>query len=68
MAEMEPKSGVWRLTGLAKLAELYEGNSRFEEAIKIYGDIIKNAGKEEWTSAAKLRTESIKAQLKTQSK
>ena len=68
LGEMEPKSGAWRLTGLAKLAELYEGKSNYDEAIKIYNDIMKNAGKDEWINAAKLRIDSIKAQLKEQGK
>ena len=68
LGEMEPKAGAWRLTGLAKLAEIYESKSNFDEAIKIYNDIMKNAGKDEWINAAKLRIESIKAQLKEQKK
>ncbi|OGF45531.1 MAG: hypothetical protein A2452_10195 [Candidatus Firestonebacteria bacterium RIFOXYC2_FULL_39_67] len=68
LGEMEPKSGAWRLTGLAKLAEIYEEKKKIDEAINIYNDIIKNAGKDEWINAAKLRIESIKAQLKEQGK
>lgn len=68
LGEMEPKANAWRLTGLAKLAELYEAKSKFDEAIKVYNDIIQNAGKEEWTGAAKLRVESIKSQLKEKNK
>lgn len=68
LKEMQPFSNAWRLTGLAKLAEIYEGKGNYDEAIKIYGDIMKNAGKDEWINAAKLRVDSIKAQLKEQGK
>ena len=63
LLEMQPKANASRLTGLAKLAEFCEAGGKFEEAIKVYSDIIQNAGKDEWSNAAKLRVESIKLQI-----
>ncbi|MFH1825635.1 MAG: tetratricopeptide repeat protein [Candidatus Firestonebacteria bacterium] len=60
LINLQPLNNAWRLTGLAKLAEMYENKNKLDEAVKTYNDIIANSGKEEWTNAAKMRIEAIK--------
>ena len=43
LALQKPLNSAWRLQGLVKLGEIYEGEKNYPEAARIYDDIAKNA-------------------------
>jgi len=43
----------YRLTGLMRLAEIYEAEGEPEKGLVIYGDIVRNSKNPEWVAVAK---------------
>ncbi|MBI2069946.1 MAG: tetratricopeptide repeat protein [Elusimicrobia bacterium] len=60
LLEELPAKNEWRLSALIKLGELYEKNSRWQDAIRVYDLLVKDAVKPEWVQAGKARAEFIK--------
>ncbi|HOW90141.1 MAG TPA: tetratricopeptide repeat protein, partial [Elusimicrobiales bacterium] len=52
LAQHKPLNSPWRLQGLVKLAELYEGEKNYPEAAKTYEDIARNSAPEVSKAAA----------------
>jgi len=46
LALQKPLNNVWRLQGLVKLGDLYEGEKNYSEAARVYEDIAANAAPE----------------------
>ncbi|OGS07994.1 MAG: hypothetical protein A2270_08130 [Elusimicrobia bacterium RIFOXYA12_FULL_51_18] len=52
LALQKPSNSPWRLQGLVKLGEIYEGERNYPEAARTYEDISKNAATPEVAKAA----------------
>jgi TolA-binding protein len=52
LALHKPANSPWRLQGLVKLGEIYEGERNYQEAARIYEDIARNAAPEVSKAAA----------------
>jgi TolA-binding protein len=61
LAQQKPPSSAWRLQGLVKLGEIYEGEKNYQEAAKVYQDIARNSGKPDVAKAAAERARSLDA-------
>lgn len=59
LALQKPLSSAWRLQGLVKLGEIYEGEKNYPEAARIYEDISKNAATPEVAKAAAERARAL---------
>ncbi|MFA6433345.1 MAG: tetratricopeptide repeat protein [Elusimicrobiales bacterium] len=55
----KPSNSAWRLQGLVKLGEIYEGEKNYPEAARIYEDISKNAAAPEVAKAAAERAKAL---------
>jgi len=55
----KPANSPWRLQGLVKLGEIYEGERNYPEAARTYEDISKNAATPEVAKAAAERAKSL---------
>jgi tetratricopeptide (TPR) repeat protein len=64
LKKMSPKSNTWRLTGLAKLGEIYEEDEEWTKAIRIYEDIVRNTTNEEWRKIVAERIRLIREALR----
>lgn len=61
LAQQKPASSAWRLQGLVKLGEIYEGEKNYQEAARVYEDIAKNSSKPDVARAAAERARSLRA-------
>ncbi len=61
LAQQKPASSAWRLQGLVKLGEIYEGEKNYQEAARVYADIAKNSTKPDVARAAAERARSLAA-------
>ena len=59
LALQKPLNSAWRLQGLVKLGEIYEGERNYPEAARIYSDIAKNAATPEVAKAAAERASAL---------
>ncbi len=60
LALQKPVNNAWRLQGLIKLGELYEGEKNYREAARVYDDIAANAPAPEVAKAAAERAKGFK--------
>ncbi|MBI4801782.1 MAG: tetratricopeptide repeat protein [Elusimicrobia bacterium] len=63
LALQKPAGSAWRLQGLVKLGELYEGEKNYGEAARVYEDIAANASAPDVAKAAAGRAKSLKAMV-----
>jgi TolA-binding protein len=61
LAQQKPAGSAWRLQGLVKLGEIYEGEKNYQEAAKVYEDIARSSGKPDVARAAAERAKSLAA-------
>lgn len=66
LAQQKPAGSPWRLQGLVKLGEIYEGEKNYPEAVKVYEDIARSSGKPEVARAAAERARSLAAMARQQ--
>jgi len=59
LALLKPLNNAWRLQGLVKLGEIYEGQKNYAEAARVYDDISKNAATPEVAKAAAERAKAL---------
>jgi len=59
LAQQKPLGSAWRLQGLVKLGEIYEGEKNYQEAARVYNDIARNSAKPEVAKAAAERARSL---------
>lgn len=59
LAQQKPAGSAWRLQGLVKLGEIYEGEKNYQEAARVYNDIARNSSKPEVAAAAAERARSL---------
>ncbi|MCM2267860.1 MAG: tetratricopeptide repeat protein, partial [Elusimicrobiales bacterium] len=59
LAQQKPAGSAWRLQGLVKLGEIYEGEKNYQEAARVYSDIARNSDKPEVAKAAAERARSL---------
>ena len=55
----KPFNSAWRLQGLVKLGEIYEGEKNYPEAARVYNDISRNASTPEVAKAAAERARAL---------
>jgi len=59
LALQKPFTSSWRLQGLVKLGEIYEGEKNYPEAARVYEDISRNAATQEVSRAAGERAKAL---------
>ncbi|HBB66831.1 MAG: hypothetical protein A2X28_00030 [Elusimicrobia bacterium GWA2_56_46] len=59
LALQKPANSPWRLQGLVKLGEIYEGEKNYSEASRIYEDISRNAAAPDVAKAAAERARAL---------